>query len=63
MIDYLNKKDSLKTTSNKQKKQLYREIKMIEKDNLNLENDIKIFENIRENENELIKQEKYKSNT
>ena len=63
LFDYLKKKDSIKTTSNKQKKQLYREIKMIEKDNLNLENDIKIFEIIRENENELIKQEKYKSNT
>ena len=62
LIDYLNKKNMLKTSSNKQKKQLHREIKNLEKENINLQNDIKIFEIIQKNENDLIKIKNYKSN-
>ena len=63
IIDYLNKKTLLLNSSNKQKKLLHRELKIIEQNNNNLKSDLELFEDIQNTELELTKQENYKKNT
>ena len=63
IINYLNKKKLLKNSSNKQKKLLHRELKIMEEDNNSLKSDLELFEDIQKIESELNKQKNYKNNT
>ncbi len=62
IINYLNKKNLLKTSSNKIKKNLNKEIRYIEETNKNLEFGISIFKNIDEKKEQLDKIKTFKLN-